>query len=148
MKKLYFKSIFIYLFLVVYSIIGSKNIDAGNSYQDFIAKGNFTEMTFLFLMGSIIETLIFNFLIIYLLKKIKFLQKNNILIIIIASVFFGLGHFSSYIFLVVTFIAGLCLNYNFLCYYNYTKNYKIGILSTFILHFLTNYTIYLLEYHF
>ena len=71
MKKLYLKSIAIYLFLVLFSLIGSKVIDAGNTYQDFIEKGDFVEMSFLFILGSIIETFIFSFLAIYLLKKIK-----------------------------------------------------------------------------
>ncbi len=148
MKKLYLKSIAIYLFLVLFSLIGSKVIDAGNTYQDFIEKGDFVEMSFLFILGSIIETFIFSFLAIYLLKKIKKSFLNDFYIILISSIFFGLGHFSSLTFFIITFIVGICFNYNFLTYYNFTKNYKIAFFTTFLIHFFTNYTTYLIDINF
>ncbi|MFV0531601.1 MAG: type II CAAX prenyl endopeptidase Rce1 family protein [Flavobacteriales bacterium] len=68
-------------------------------------------------------------------------KKRGGLVLLIASLLFGLGHFSSIGFVIVTFFAGVIFNLNFMIY---TKNlnYKSAYLSTFIIHFLSNLTVY------
>lgn len=138
-----FFSTFSLFFLITYSVIGSRYIDAGNDYQaDFILQ-NDLYITFLFLAGSFIETLIFNFLIISLLKKQKFVSINDGVIILLSSIIFGLGHFSSFTFFIISTIAGCVFNTNYIVYLNRYKNNVFPFISTFLLHFLSNFTTFI-----
>ncbi len=102
-RHLILKSFIIFLFLIIYSLVGSRLINAENDYQtDIVKNASILTIFLLFLGGAIIETLIFNYLIIFLLKKIFKHKIKNFLIIIIASIIFGLGHYSSFKFFIIT----------------------------------------------
>lgn len=148
-RHLILKSFIVFLFLIIYSLVGSRLINAENDYQtDIVKNASILTIFLLFLGGAIIETLIFNNLIIFLLKKIFKHKIKNFLIIIIASIIFGLGHYSSFKFFIITAIVGVVLNYNFIIYFNQFKNYFYAFLSTFCIHFLSNFTVYLIDEYF
>lgn len=142
MKQLIFKSFVCYIILVLYSIVGSYYIDAGNDYQHSIEEEAPTVVYIIFIFGALLETLIFNFLPFFFLMEHKFFKNKELLFIFILSIFFGLGHFSSFRFVVITFFAGLVFNWHFLQYAKY-KNLKYAFISTFIIHLMGNVTVYL-----
>lgn len=146
MHRKYYYSLLAYLVLVLYPLLGSKFIDAGNNYQtDLVHKSSILMMLFIFVFGAIAETLVLNYAIIYYLKTTKFFERKNYLILFIASLIFGLAHFSSIKFVIITFFAGAILNINFLYYINKTNNYWYASLSTFIIHLFSNLTIYIID---
>lgn len=142
-----YNSFIFLLFLLLYSLIGSRYIDAGNDYQSKILENESpTSMFWLFLIGSFVETLIFNLLLNYIFRKQKLIYIKNYLIIIICSITFGFAHFSTFKFLIITFIAGIVFNLNFYIYLKYYKNYIIATFSTFLLHFFSNFFTYTIAY--
>lgn len=105
--NIYLRSVLFYVILALYSIIGSRYIEVDNSYQeDMFAGCSHTGIITIFLFGALLETFIFNFLIICILRIIKFFRRNDFLLVILSSIIFGLGHFSSIGFVIVTFFAG------------------------------------------
>ncbi len=147
MKKNILISISFYTFLVIYSLIGSKMIQVDNGYQiDLIKNIPPLLMIILFLIGSLVETFVFNFLIFYFfIKKVANYKKYKIIIILIASMIFGFGHFSSFSFFIITSIVGFILNINFLIFYEKKNSFALAFFSTFLIHFLSNSTVYLIS---
>lgn len=138
----YLKSILILIFLILYSIVGSRLITVDNAYQSQdLFKSTIPEMIMLFFIGAMVETLILNLLFIYLILRF-FPKLNTTVIIIVASLIFGLVHFSSWQFVLITFVAGVLLNYNFLLYK--TSLVKATLL-TFLIHFISNICIYFID---
>lgn len=123
--------------------MGSNLIKIDNSYQSEFKNTPITEVIVLFFSGSIIETLLFN-LLPFIILKLTPLKNYNYIIILIASIFFGLAHFSSIEFVIITFIAGIIFNFNF---YKYLieKGYIYAFFSTFMIHLLSNFTIYIYD---
>ncbi len=138
----YLKSILILIFLILYSIVGSRLITVDNAYQSQdLFQSTIPEMIMFFFIGAMVETLILNLLFIYLILRF-FPKLNNTEIIIVASLIFGLVHFSSWQFVIITFVAGVLLNYNFLLYK--TSLVKATLL-TFLIHFISNTCIYFID---
>ncbi len=138
----YLKSILILIFLILYSIVGSRLITVDNAYQSQdLFKSTIPEMIMLFFIGAMVETLILNLLFIYLILRF-FPKLNTTVIIVVASLIFGLVHFSSWQFVLITFVAGVLLNYNFLLYK--TSLVKATLL-TFLIHFISNICIYFID---
>lgn len=138
----YLKSILILIFLILYSVVGSRLITVDNAYQSQdLFKSTIPEMIMFFFIGAMVETLILNLLFIYLILRF-FPKLNNTEIIIVASLIFGLVHFSSWQFVIITFVAGVLLNYNFLLYK--TSLVKATLL-TFLIHFISNTCIYFID---
>ncbi|MEJ5145416.1 CPBP family glutamic-type intramembrane protease [Sphingobacterium sp. MYb388] len=138
----YLKSILILIFLILYSIVGSRLITIDNAYQSQdLFKSTIPEMIMFFFIGAMVETLILNLLFIYLILRF-FPKLNTTVIIIAASLIFGLVHFSSWQFVLITFVAGVLLNYNFLLYK--TSLVKATLL-TFLIHFISNMCIYFID---
>ena len=141
MKKIFYSLLF-YIFLVLYSIIGSRLIKIDNNYQNDILNMDKISVVVLFLSGSLVETIIFSLLPFIILKFFNI--KNYNYIIVLSSVLFALAHSSSFEFILITFIAGLVFNTNF---YKYHINlgYFPAFISTFLLHFFSNLTVYIYE---
>ena len=144
-KKPVTKSFFFLIFLILYSLIGSRIIDAGNDYQNELSNETFYSMFWLFLLGSLIETLVLNLFLNFLFRKQRIIRLRNITIVILCSVFFGFAHFSSLKFFIITTIAGIVFNTNFYIYLKSHKNYIIASLFTFLLHFFSNFFTYLIN---
>lgn len=143
MKKLLIISTCCYVLLSTYSIVGSSLITINNNYQLEFKNTPITEIMVLFFVGSVVETLLFN-LLPFIILKLTPLKNYDYLIIIIASVFFGIAHFSSIEFAIVTFIAGIIFNFNFYkCLIE--KGYICAFFSTFVIHFLSNLTVYIYD---
>ena len=138
-------SFFFLVFLIIYSIIGSRIIDAGNDYQNQLANETFKSMFWLFLFGSLVETFFFNLLLWFFLIKQKLIHLKISNIIILCSIFFGLAHFSSLKFLVITTIVGIIFNINFYIFLKIYKSYGIAFLATFLLHFFSNFFTYVVN---
>lgn len=64
----------------------------------------------------IVETFIFQYLIIRILKKINFLKNRMVLVMFISAVVFGASHTYSIFYMFITFISGLLLAYAFIVY--------------------------------
>lgn len=138
----YLKSISILIFLILYSIVGSRLITVDNAYQSQdLFKSTTPEMIMFFFIGAILETLILNLLVIYLILRF-FPKLNTAVVIIMASLIFGLVHFSSWEFVLITFVAGVLLNYNFLLY---RSSFLKATLLTFLVHFISNMCIYFID---
>ena len=140
MKKIFYSLLF-YIFLVLYSIIGSRLIKIDNNYQNDILNMDKISVVVLFLSGSLVETIIFSLLPFIILKFFNI--KNYKYIIVLSSVLFALTHSSSFEFILITFIAGLVFNTNFYKYY-INLGYFPAFISTFLLHFFNFLKIYLL----
>lgn len=147
MKRTYLVSIISFVVLILYSFIGSKLINnIGNDYQKvMINTYSVSMMLFIFLFFSAVETIIFSFSIIYYLKTTPYFNNKNFVILIIPSFLFGLSHFSSLTFIIITFFAGIILNYNFLYYLSKTNSYLKATISTFLVHLIYNLTQYYID---
>lgn len=146
MKKIYIVSFLCFLILIACTEIGKKIINAENNYQKvMIDTYPISIMLFIFIFFAIAETIIFNYAIIYYLKTTTFFNNKNFLIIIIPSLLFGLSHFSSIRFVIITFFAGIILNYNFLYNLKKTNSYLIATISTILVHLLYNLTQYCID---
>jgi len=66
------------------------------------------------LVAPIFETILGQSLPYYLLKKVKFLNERNYLILLISSLFFGLLHFYSLFYILYAFLLGLVLMYAYI----------------------------------
>jgi hypothetical protein len=66
------------------------------------------------ILAPIFETFLGQYLPYYLLKKVKYFNKRSYLILIIASLFFGLIHFYSLFYIVYAFLLGLVLMYGYM----------------------------------
>lgn len=141
MKKIFYSLLF-YIFLVLYSIIGSRLIKIDNNYQNDILNMDKISVVVLFLSGSLVETIIFSLLPFIILKFFNI--KNYKYIIVLSSVLFALTHSSSFEFILITFIAGLVFNTNFYKYY-INLGYFPAFISTFLLHFFSNLTVYIYD---
>lgn len=141
MKKIFYSLLF-YIFLVLYSIIGSRLIKIDNNYQNDILNMDKISVVVLFLSGSLVETIIFSLLPFIILKFFNI--KNYNYIIVLSSVLFALTHSSSFEFILITFIAGLVFNTNFYKYY-INLGYFPAFISTFLLHFFSNLTVYIYD---
>lgn len=145
MKKEGLISIFFYIFLVLYSIIGSSLIDAGNDYQaQIVTEPQPVETIVIFFIGALLETLIFNLLIVYGLKKIFKEKISSVFIVVIAGLIFGLAHFSSVKFFIITAIVGFILNANFMIYLQKYDDYFWAFFATFLVHFLSNLSVFII----
>ncbi|HAA80725.1 MAG TPA: hypothetical protein DCE09_03805 [Thermoanaerobacter sp.] len=72
------------------------------------------------------------------MKKINYLNNHKILLIIVASIIFGISHCYSYIYIFSTSLAGLILNYSYVFYKNETLTpFKI-VLSIHSIHNIIN----------
>ena len=135
--KINVKSYFVLIILCIYSILGSRLIHIDNDYQeDFINEFPYWLTILLFIITGVIETIFFNFIPQYFLNKFF---NNKLIIILISSIIFGLLHFSSIEFILITFFAGILLNYNFTLYY---PKYKIAIIITALVHIISNFIVY------
>ncbi|SHF16988.1 hypothetical protein SAMN02745195_02000 [Thermoanaerobacter uzonensis DSM 18761] len=90
------------------------------------------------IISPVFETYLYQVVLIYLLKKINYLNNHKILLIIVASIIFGISHCYSYIYIFSTFLAGLILNYSYVFYKNKTLTpFKI-VLSIHSIHNIIN----------
>lgn len=68
------------------------------------------------IIAPLLETFIFQYGIIKILRKINILKNNNLTIILISSLIFGLQHFYSLSYIIHTTILGIFLAYAFVVY--------------------------------
>ena len=92
------------------------------------------------LIGPVLETFIFQFLIIEILLKLKI--KNN-LIILISTLAFSLSHNYNLIYILLIIFPGILYS----TYYLFLKieNQKTPFLNIFLLHLLSNFVSFILD---
>ena len=83
----------------------------------------------------LLETFIFQYLIIEFSNNIKLLKNNNFAIIIISAITFGLSHNYSFLYIFYASIIGLFLAYSYIIYKK--KNFSPFLIVTLI-HSLRN----------
>jgi len=146
-KKLF---IWLWFFIIIITLTISKlmeyiDIDFGVESMDIEKEGMVKMIGYGVIIGPVIETFIFTFLPYKLLSRII---KNDTLIIIIASLLFGISHFYSLMYIIYGVILGLILN----TYYVYLLKKNNNTLTAFglvtLLHASTNLTSLFLEYFF
>jgi hypothetical protein len=120
--------------VVIFGIIGDIfNVESG--FNDF-AQGIVEKFFIYVIIVPIIETFIFNFLIQFLLSKFI---KSYYIVILLASVFFGLSHGYGQLYMICTFFGGLIMNtfYYLIAVQHNTIN---AFLFTYLLHAMHNFT--------
>ncbi|MDU1348031.1 CPBP family intramembrane glutamic endopeptidase [Clostridium butanoliproducens] len=95
------------------------------------------------ILGPFFETLIFQSLVIFILQKIKGLKNNNIIIILISSILFGVAHYYNVAYIFKAFIAGILYAYSYLVYKD-KDQHPIWVVT--IIHALHNSIVTLLMY--
>ncbi|NFP92699.1 CPBP family glutamic-type intramembrane protease [Clostridium sporogenes] len=84
-----------------------------------VSESNFiSEFILVIIIAPLIETLIFQYSIIKFLRNFNILKNNNIIIILISSILFGLSHPYSLTYIINTTILGIFLSYSFVIYEN------------------------------
>lgn len=98
---------------------------------------NLSEFVIIF-VGPLIETIAFQWMIIrlILLFKFRFIQATAI---IISAFAFGLSHYYSIHYMLVTFLIGICLAYFFIV--AYTK-FRMGFSVALLIHVTMNAFVY------
>jgi hypothetical protein len=154
-KGAYIKVAYFSIFSILYSFISSKLIEYLKIDEINIGGITFKSITqeiFVGLViGPIIETLIFQFVI----YKIIFYIKGNIqkyllkkecqflgFYILISSILFAISHSYSVYYILLMIIPGAVLSYAF---YFFKKNYTYPVLYTFLIHFIHNLFIFITE---
>jgi hypothetical protein len=90
------------------------------------------------IIGPLVETYLFQVVLIYFLSKINYLNNHKILLIIVASIIFGILHSYSLLYIISTFLAGVILNYSYLIYKNKTLSSFVIVLSIHSIHNIIN----------
>lgn len=83
-------------------------------------------------IAPIVETIFFNYLPNFYLRKLKI--NNSALLVIIPSLLFAFFHFYNPIFALMAFIAALIVNW----YFNVNRNIFVAVASVCLLHVLYN----------
>ncbi|MFK7748785.1 MAG: CPBP family glutamic-type intramembrane protease [Kordia sp.] len=93
------------------------------------------------IIGPLIETFLFQYLIIEILYFFKKIKINTI--IIISSITFSLIHYYNLIYILVTFLSGII----YASYYLYLKveKQKSPFLYIWFLHSLYNFSVFILD---
>lgn len=93
------------------------------------------------LIGPIVETFLFQYLIIEILYALKKIKLE--VIIFVSALAFSLIHTYNFIYIIVTFISGLI----YASYYLYLKKFKrkFPFIQVWALHTLYNLTVFLLD---
>ncbi|MGB9680411.1 MAG: type II CAAX prenyl endopeptidase Rce1 family protein [Minisyncoccia bacterium] len=86
------------------------------------------------IVGPIIETYLFQVVLIYFLKKVNYLNNKKALLVIAASIIFGILHNYSSDYIIFGFLFGVILNYAYLIYKNKTLSSFIIVLSIHIIY--------------
>lgn len=111
-----------------------QNYDMGN--PDGITKISFIgKIVSASIFIPLVETFIFQYLIIELSRNVKLLKNNNFVVIIISAIIFGLSHNYSFLYIFYSFIIGLFLAYSYIIYKK--KNFSPFLIVTLI-HSLRN----------
>jgi uncharacterized protein len=96
------------------------------------------------LIAPLLETFLFQFLIIYQTYE-SYKGKNvKLLAISISAVLFGLSHFYSIHYVAFGIIAGYFLSYVF-CYFREKTNYPSVILYVTIIHLISNLLVFIIK---
>ena len=138
-EKLIIKTFFITSFLVVLSNIIITNIfdkitsiyNLENMSNSLSFQSKKEEFVLVVIIAPILETLIFQYLPFYYLKKYK-----PIYTVLISSILFGLAHAYSTIYMIYGFTVGLL--FISACYYSIRKNINPFLLIAFS-HFIYNF---------
>lgn len=121
-----------------YSVKGGFNANFKNSHQTIITFFNGV------LFGPFIETAFFQYFIIKFLKTLDNVKKNEILIIMISSLLFGLSHYYSVYYIMIAFLIGIVLAYSFIV----SENFKIRpFWIVFSIHCLFNLMSFLIGFY-
>jgi len=116
--------------------------------KEFNIKSGFVELTeslsikffIIVLFAPLIETVIFNFSILFALSKVF---KNKYLIITLSSFLFGLMHYYSLAYVIFAFLGGLIYNsFFYICWQRY--NILKAFIFTLLLHSVHNFTGFIL----
>ncbi|AIS51983.1 abortive infection protein [Thermoanaerobacter kivui] len=81
------------------------------------------------IIGPVLETYLFQVVLLYFLSKINYLNNHKALLIIVASIIFGILHSYSLFYMISTFLAVVILNYSYLIYRNKTLSSFAIVLS-------------------
>lgn len=133
------KSVFYGFFFAIWSFTSTFflfyffDLKIGNKQSDIS-----TNYFVILMIAPILETLLFNSLPYYLLKKV--FSKHYYLIIIISTLLFSISHLQSVFLLLLTIPVGYFLSYR---YYWSSEKYDefISTFYTIISHFVMNFTI-------
>lgn len=91
-------------------------------------------------IAPILETLIYQQFIYYLLSKLSFLKNQTMLICVVSGIVFGLAHTYSLIYMIQTSLIGFVFMYAFLIH---IENFKKSFWLITFIHFLVNLTVFL-----
>ncbi|BEP29316.1 CPBP family glutamic-type intramembrane protease [Helicovermis profundi] len=101
------------------------NIQQSNGSVNLIDSTFFYKIIVGSLIGPLIETLIFQHLVIKFLKKTKYISKNKLLICIISGILFGISHSYDMLYIINITLIDLYLAYVYLLYENKKRNYHL-----------------------
>jgi hypothetical protein len=140
-KLILFSYLSLELFVVVPYLLIVNYADIQTGGIDFKDKSVIVILFIAVIFGPLLETLIFQTLIIYLVKKI--LPKFELIAILISGILFGLGHFYSGAYVVYTTIIGFVLAFVYI--FSLKKGFN-AFFVVFAIHALHNLTMFITNY--
>ena len=140
-----------FLFLFIFSLlciaIGFLSVFFPDFNDNDLVTSNisfFEELLMGGIIGPIIETLIFQSLIITIVKKtIKHIKYNYPISILLSAILFSLNHNYNNYYITITFIGGLILA---TAYYTATYRDENATIMTFLIHSIFNITSIIINY--
>ena len=112
------------------------------SDTDVISNSSFIEQFIVtVIIAPLIETLINQYAIIKILRKLNILENRNLIIILISAILFGLGHTYNLQYVIHTFFIGILLAYSFVIY---EKKESSPFWTVCAIHSLRNLTIFII----
>lgn len=139
MKYFYSFSIFLILIIIngyIFNFINDTFFQIQDSNEAFSQYSGKEVFFISIIFAPIVETIIFQYLAFYFLNNILKI-KNNVIIIFIMSLLFGIAHHYNWIYVVMTFFSGAILNYCFV-FFNKEKGLRFSFFITILLHSLYN----------
>ncbi|OJX87682.1 MAG: hypothetical protein BGP01_03690 [Paludibacter sp. 47-17] len=92
------------------------------------------------IIAPLLETLIYQQFIYYILSKLSFLKNQTLLICIVSGIVFGLAHTYSLIYMIQTSLIGFVFMYAFLIH---IKNLNKSFWLVTFIHFMVNLSVFL-----
>ena len=121
------------ILFVLYEII---KIHKPNSYAySYFLQFPYWLLLIILLPTAFIETIIYQWFVIKLLRSFNYFKNKIIIIVLISAFLFGISHFNSLIHQISTFFSGTVLAYSFIV----AEEKKVSpILIVTIIHFMIN----------
>lgn len=137
----------VYSFVIptfLFNIIGCDGMPQVAEFENL----SVVEELMMMVLEAFSETIIFSTIVILGLNLIPFLQNKQKLLIFASAIPFAISHYYCAGYVLITFFMGLAFNFYYMNIRNKTNTHSRAIIYVSSLHFLINFTVFILGKYF